>query len=419
MKFLITQYKISKHWLDPQFWYDPPIYIVSDMINAGANVNARSSFGCPVLHMACMGRNADAVKMLVAAGADVNSSSDCHINSLHCCLERGRFYPMSSVVSFLIDKGANIYVKSQEGNTLLCHAIGMCPRHLDVIQKIIEHGADVNATGQYDLPPINLAVAEDFHYDSRGRNHLAEMLAEAGASCEIRYHDKSTLLFELCKRNVRNTTTIESIILAGVDVNAKNIQGLTALMIASERHSANVVSLLLEHGADASLCDNIGRNALMYAVSGKHSVHASDLDSTIYLLLSAGCVFLRHREGAKHDFYKSLLEVDLFDNFSMRALISAGFATGLIKYPGLNLVLSKHCIVGKTFETVTSRKYFCDDKSLGKLLFMRQKISDIYGEIVAWSYFWCDDKADKPNPERFASIEEAISGASLVYKFAD
>lgn len=52
---------------------------------------------------------------------------------------------------------------------------------------------------------------------------------------------------------------------AGMDPNATDSEGVTALMKASYKGHADVVQLLLESGADANLEDREGRTALDYA----------------------------------------------------------------------------------------------------------------------------------------------------------
>lgn len=54
----------------------------------------------------------------------------------------------------------------------------------------------------------------------------------------------------------------------GVDVNGRDPEGRTALMIAARQLYADMVVQLIEHGADASLRDKQGLNAMMYAFHG-------------------------------------------------------------------------------------------------------------------------------------------------------
>ena len=53
---------------------------------------------------------------------------------------------------------------------------------------------------------------------------------------------------------------------AGADVNAKDKNGKTALMIAAQNTISNAVRVLIDAGADVNVKDNNGKTALMIAV---------------------------------------------------------------------------------------------------------------------------------------------------------
>lgn len=54
----------------------------------------------------------------------------------------------------------------------------------------------------------------------------------------------------------------------GADVNARDVGGVTPLMLAMARGRADICQLLLDEGADPRLLDQAGRSALAYAQQG-------------------------------------------------------------------------------------------------------------------------------------------------------
>ena len=61
---------------------------------------------------------------------------------------------------------------------------------------------------------------------------------------------------------------IKFLIDGGGDVNAKDNQGTTALVLASKKDFAEIVKLLIEKGAKVDETDNLGRTSLMFAARG-------------------------------------------------------------------------------------------------------------------------------------------------------
>lgn len=61
---------------------------------------------------------------------------------------------------------------------------------------------------------------------------------------------------------------VTSLIEAGADVNAKNIMGSTALMMASQKGHAQVVKVLLNNGSEVNVKDKDNYTALLFASWG-------------------------------------------------------------------------------------------------------------------------------------------------------
>ena len=64
--------------------------------------------------------------------------------------------------------------------------------------------------------------------------------------------------------------SVEKLIVAGVNIKAKNDQGRTALMAAAERGNSKIVTMLLDAGADVKDQDKLGWTALCLAVDKNH-----------------------------------------------------------------------------------------------------------------------------------------------------
>lgn len=83
----------------------------------------------------------------------------------------------------------------------------------------------------------------------------------------------ATVLFNSIAK--KRAGMVRSLIRAGINVNARNIEGTTALMSAIESGFAPVAGLLLEHGADPSIVNMHGKSAWdLLNASGDESMRA-------------------------------------------------------------------------------------------------------------------------------------------------
>ncbi len=76
------------------------------------------------------------------------------------------------------------------------------------------------------------------------------------------------------------TRMVGSLIRAGVDINASNIEGTTALMAAVKVESEEIVALMLNNNADPNLRNIHGQNAYDLAVEQKNTALVSLLSQT-------------------------------------------------------------------------------------------------------------------------------------------
>ena len=106
-------------------------------------------------------------------------------------------------------------------------------------------------------------------------------------------------LFDIAKASCEEDGG-ELILKAGTNINAKDADGMTALMHAANFARDKVTKLLLKHGADAKIRDSSGKTALMYAADHEEDdvarlllehgadVNAKDKSGNTALMFAAG-----------------------------------------------------------------------------------------------------------------------------------
>ena len=94
------------------------VELVEMLLNNGANVNAKNSYGVTALHIASREGHTDIVAMLLEKGADVNAKSDGGYTALISASESGH----TETVAMLLEKGADVNAKTNWGDTALIQA---------------------------------------------------------------------------------------------------------------------------------------------------------------------------------------------------------------------------------------------------------------------------------------------------------
>lgn len=246
-----------------------------------ADVNAHDKRGTtPLMYSAAVG-SADAMRILIQAGADVNAKNDFDATSLMWCatnLEK---------VRMLVEKGANVNAHSKPGRTALMIAAASDNSH-DAVSYLIEHGADVAAKDGMQQTVLHSALTGN---DST----TIQMVVAKGADVNAKDAFGQTALMTAATND--NTAVVKMLLAKGADVNAvtaaetgrgvKNgaiaLGSFTSLLLATAYGSIETVSALLDAGANVNARDVRGMTPLMLAIATDRPNLA-----TVKLLLSKG-----------------------------------------------------------------------------------------------------------------------------------
>ena len=216
--------------------------VVSVLIAAGANVNAKEDEGQVPLHQAAIKGNIPVISMLIAAGADVNARNGYNQTPLHEAAEGGK----AIAISVLIAAGASVNAKDAGGGTPLNEAARLAGYdHISVavFSALLAAGADVNAKNNNGKTPLHIVISE--------RNQaVALVLLAFGADVHIEDDESYPALIEAAYYGLLDV--VNRLLELGADVNAKGDDGWTALHEAAFNAHLDVVNRLLESGGDVN-----------------------------------------------------------------------------------------------------------------------------------------------------------------------
>ena len=213
--------------------------------------------------------NLNSVKKYLAKGLDINAKGGSLKSS---ALLSATLYDQVKMAEFLIRNGANVNAKGDDGGTAL-HAAAFLGQY-EIAKLLIQNGADVDARNNEGETVINGTMANwettkfiagilqlklDRESVETGRSQIVELLRKNGATAE--FSDPPDNNF-WTMAGAGNIQAVKQHLAKGLDINAKNKDGVTALQIATLLGQYEIAELLVQKGADVNTKANDGTTAL-------------------------------------------------------------------------------------------------------------------------------------------------------------
>lgn len=288
------------------------------LLNKGADVNAIDKNGKSVLYHALKHNITPVLLYLKSKGAVYDKSADCRLTSLHILVMDGDYNTRNEWISRSSESNhrdtlrylamAEDYLKKNRNNIAQPGCISplsiAAKRRLpSFVKLILRYGANVNFRDRRGYSPLHLSFAR--HEESwymfdltilKYTFQTVKTLIDGGADINskakngntpllqyVLYLHKSGYIDYLKRKDDPHSEELISNILSllldsGADVNTSNNEKQTALMLLARTGNAKLVKMLLHAGADSSLKDKREKTALDYAKQNKN-------DESVQLLL--------------------------------------------------------------------------------------------------------------------------------------
>lgn len=201
---------------------------VAELVAFRANVNARDALGQTALQLAIEEGHAGIADLLIEAGADVDAQTTT-VMPRTVMTEKSWGGPRRTEMTTILD-----YLEE----TVLMLAIKR--RRLEIVDKLIKAGADVDADDCHGETALTLAVKD-------GLLGIVDKLIEAGAD-NLSLFDCDDLLHRAIDDGCERQVLV--LLRAGADVEIEESGEGTPLSYAARLGETSMVSLLLEYGAD-------------------------------------------------------------------------------------------------------------------------------------------------------------------------
>ena len=205
--------------------------LVDLLLEAGAMPNLASITRGTALHLAVAHSNKEMVQKLINAKADVNFANDNNQYPLRIAVAENNV----KIITLLLDAGANPNCKPNKfQESILMQTISQ-KKNNEIIFKLIDAGADVNAVSSDGNTPLLLAT-------TLGDSQLVQKLLAKGARANVTHSNECTPLITAITTG--NLEIIKLIINSVTDKSILNVPGKSLLRKAQDLKTANKLAII-------------------------------------------------------------------------------------------------------------------------------------------------------------------------------
>ena len=238
------------------------------LVNVTDNLSSDISKNIQIFFRAIYDNDTASMDSLLAKGFDINTMNENGENAVNVAIASGNF----NVLKYLIDKGANLNSTSDTGIPPLSQAIIEYNKQaIDILLNSKKVDMYYVWGEMWNGSPLYIAC-------SKANIYALEKMVEHGADLNYDFSEYNAvplvhyaLSYKQFIKNEDYRELIAFLILNKADINAKNNQGQTPLMVALKNGDIDAFNALTAGGADVTIKDNNGKTALFYAESLKGS----------------------------------------------------------------------------------------------------------------------------------------------------
>jgi ankyrin repeat protein len=208
---------------------------VEQFVKEGKNVNAPIENGQFPLWNAIWNNDTEMVKLLLKNGADPKQkykNKDENVGLLEITAQEG----LLKITQLLVEKGADIHERSQQGFTPL--RIASRNGRADIVKYFISKGSEVDTRGNDGATPLE-------HAASKGHLEIVKILVQNGADVNIQDKEGDSPLGEAAKHGF--VDVVKYLLSKGAKTDLKNDEGNTPEVLARLSGQAKVAEILKNH----------------------------------------------------------------------------------------------------------------------------------------------------------------------------
>ena len=243
------------------------------LIKLGADINGKTGYGMPYIHLMAERANVDMFKEVFPYITDINAKDQY---GQTCLMKAVMGFPFDEkerveLAEFLIDKGIDVNAVNDDGRSVLFYL----DNNVRVLQKAIEKGVDINLCDNNGDNVLNYVLYRGSYW---GRKQFVECLVENGANFNKKNQQGTSPIIEVMGKKDLYEAALK-MVLSGADVDVRTDDNWTPLMLALKSCSSynknededKVILALIEKTNDINAVNNEGESA--FSICLRENLH--------------------------------------------------------------------------------------------------------------------------------------------------
>jgi ankyrin repeat protein len=251
-----------------------------------ADLNSRNADGYPPLYSAISVRRGDVIQFLLDCGANLDIRSNDGKTALHWAADNNAMD--TEILELILNSKAAVFIdaKDNQGNTPSHLAVANYNEH--AMKLLLARKADVSITNKVGWTPLHIAAKlgepgivklllkakiDVNAKDNEGRTPFFLAAANAHAWNDASFDNGTPVAQRMGLAEYdadKHWKVIQLLAAHKSDINAKDSSGRTPMHVAAASGKIEVVKWLLGHQANINARDNNGRTPLYMATAGGH-----------------------------------------------------------------------------------------------------------------------------------------------------
>ncbi|KAF3927622.1 Ankyrin-2 [Arthrobotrys entomopaga] len=217
------------------------VEVVELLLKYGADLFTLNSLKRNAMHAAARRGHPQMILYLVSAGFGINDCDQNRNQPLQLAVQENRY----DAAKLLIELGANVNARNLDGWSSL-HESTFVSDKVEMIQLLLDHGADINGTTANGVSPLNNAIIG-------GKKTVLRELLDRGADVHLRNTKGHNAIYECALHG--HPEMLRWVLDAGLasEINITDLTiGMSPLYAAVELGRPRIVKVLIEYGVDVN-----------------------------------------------------------------------------------------------------------------------------------------------------------------------